>query len=62
MDIQQEIITLKIEKAELEAKLVTATGEREVALLNAISSIRNEIAAYVNCLPSQAPPAGLFSF
>jgi hypothetical protein len=62
MDIPQKINGLENEKAELQAQLLTATGEREVALLYAISSIRHEIAAYVNRLPIQAPPAGIFSF
>jgi hypothetical protein len=58
MDYQQEINDLKREKNELQAQLLKATGERELAIRNEIAAKDNLIAAYVTRLPMQAAPAG----
>jgi hypothetical protein len=62
MDIPQKINSLESEKTELQTQLLTATGERELVIRNEITAKENLIAAYVNRLPIQAPPAGIFSF
>jgi hypothetical protein len=59
MDIQQKVNALKVEKAELQDQLLTATGERELVIRYEIAAKENLIAAYVNRLPIQAPPAGI---
>ena len=63
MDIQQKINALESKIAGLEAQLATVTGdEKEIAIRNQITSNNYQLTELYKHLPSQAPPAGIFSY